>query len=368
MELRVGSKYILQKKIGGGSFGEIYQGENSVTKELVAVKLESVYQRPPQLFNEKKIYTTLGGGCGVPSVKWFGKEGDYNVLAIDLLGKSLEDLFTSCGRRFSLKTVLMIADQLITRIEFLHKRGYLHRDIKPENFLIGRKKHANIIYAIDFGISSRYMDQKTGQHIEYREGRGISGTARYASINNHLGVEPSRRDDMEALAYLLIYFLKGQLPWQSLQGKTKKEKYDAIMKKKMAVPSEELCFGLPRQFQFFLDDIRRLDFTDTPKYAIYREVFRDLFIREGYAYDYDYDWCNKIVASIPQSPSFPQIMPFKNQNIDHTNTLKRSARDIISDQQKMRKVKRVKMSQWIAPLAKPSIPKIPSNNRLVVKN
>ena len=259
MELRVGAKYVLQRKIGGGSFGEIYVAENSDTKEQVAVKLESVYQRPPQLFNEKRIYTILSGGCGVPSVKWFGKEGDYNVLVIDLLGKSLEELFNECGRKFSLKTVLMIADQLITRIEFLHRRGFLHRDIKPENFMIGSKKNSNTIYAIDFGISSRYFDPKTGQHIEYREGRNISGTARYASINNHLGVEQSRRDDMESIAYILVYFLKGSLPWQSLHGNTKKDKYDAIMKKKMEVSSDILCSGLAREFQHFFDEIRRLE-------------------------------------------------------------------------------------------------------------
>ena len=152
--------------------------------------------------------------------------------------------------------------------------------------MIGSIKNSNTIYAIDFGISSRYFDPKTGQHIEYHEGRNISGTARYASINNHLGVEQSRRGDMESIAYILVYFLKGSLPWQSLHGNTKKDKYDAIMKKKMEVSSDILCSGLPREFQYFLDEIRRLDFTDQPRYSLYREIFRDLFIREGYVYDY----------------------------------------------------------------------------------
>lgn len=147
---------------------------------------------------------------------WFGVEGDYNAMVMDLLGQSLEDLFTQSKRMFSLKTVLMLADQILQRIEFLHQNHFIHRDIKPDNFLMGLGKTKHIVYIIDFGLSKRYRDPKTGEHIQYKDGKELTGTARYASVNTHLGIEQSRRDDLESIGYILIYLLKGSLPWMGL--------------------------------------------------------------------------------------------------------------------------------------------------------
>jgi casein kinase 1 epsilon len=143
MDLVIGGKFKLGRKIGSGSFGELYLGINVQTGEEVAVKLESVKTKHPQLHYESKLYMLLQGGTGVPNLKWYGVEGDYNVMVIDLLGPSLEDLFNYCNRKLSLKTVLMLADQLINRVEFMHTRGFLHRDIKPDNFLMGLGRKAN---------------------------------------------------------------------------------------------------------------------------------------------------------------------------------------------------------------------------------
>lgn len=291
MDLRVGSKFRLKKRIGAGSFGEIYSGENVITQEEVAIKLESVRVRPPQLITEVKIYKSLQGGVGIPGLKWIGTEGDYNVMVMDLLGKSIEELFLYCQRKFSLKTVLMLADQLITRIEYMHNKGFLHRDIKPDNFTVGL--NTRTIYVIDFGLSKRYCDLRNHTHIPFREGKSLTGTARYASINTHLGLEQSRRDDIEAIAYILIYLMKGSLPWQGLRGENRKARYDAISEKKISTPVEVLCSGIPIEFCTFLSEARRLDFTDVPDYAFYREMFRDLFMREGYFFDYEYDWIIK---------------------------------------------------------------------------
>jgi len=253
--------------------------------EEVAIKLESVKSKHPQLLRETKIYRSLngigegeGGYCmliqpqdnmmlirltqycmknhyyirglsivGIPNVRWYGVEGDYNVMVVDLLGKSLEDLFNDCGRRFNLKTVLILADQLICRMEIIHTKCYIHRDIKPDNFLMGRGTKRHMAFVIDFGLSKLYRDPRTLKHVPYKEGKNLTGTARYASINTHMGIEQSRRDDLESLGYVFMYFLRGSLPWQGLKGNTKKQKYDKILEKKIATSTEMLCKNFPGQ-------------------------------------------------------------------------------------------------------------------------
>ncbi|KAL6845362.1 hypothetical protein ACP4OV_024857 [Aristida adscensionis] len=268
MEPRVGNKFRLGRKIGSGSFGEIYLGTNIQTNEEVAIKLHS----------------------GIPNVRWFGVEGDYNVLVMDLLGPSLEDLFNFCSRKRSLKTVLMLADQMINRVEFVHSKSFLHRDIKPDNFLMGLDRRANQVYIIDFGLAKKYRDTSTHQHIPYRENKNLTGTARYANVNTHLGIEQSQRDDLESLGYVLMYFLRGSLPWQGLKAGTKKQKYEKISEKKVATSIQALCCGYPTEFASYFHYCRSLRFDDKPDYSYLKRLFRDLFIREGFQFDYAFDW------------------------------------------------------------------------------
>ncbi|XP_076921442.1 casein kinase 1-like protein 9 [Bidens hawaiensis] len=290
MDRVVGGKIKLGRKIGSGSFGELYLGVSIQTGEEVAVKLEPTKTKHPQLNYESKVYMLLQGGTGVPSLKWFGVEGEYNVMVIDLLGPSLEDLFNYCNRKFSLKTVLMLADQLINRVEYMHARSFLHRDLKPDNFLMGLGRKANQVYIIDFGLAKKYRDLQTHRHIPYRENKNLTGTARYASVNTHLGIEQSRRDDLESLGYVLMYFLRGSLPWQGLRAGTKKQKYDRISEKKMLTPIEVLCKSYPSEFMSYFHYCRSLKFEDKPDYSYLKRLFRDLFIREGYQFDYVFDW------------------------------------------------------------------------------
>lgn len=289
-EFHVGGKYRLVRKIGSGSFGDIYLAINIANGEEVAVKLESQKARHPQLIYESKLYKILQGGVGIPHIRWWGQERDYNVLVMDLLGPSIEDLFNFCSRKFTMKTVLMLADQMINRIEYVHNKNFIHRDIKPDNFLMGIGRHCNKVFLVDYGLAKKYRDSRTRQHIPYREDKNLTGTARYASINAHLGIEQSRRDDMESLGYVLMYFNRGSLPWQGLKAATKKQKYEKISEKKMSTPVEVLCKGFPAEFAMYLNYCRGLRFEEAPDYMYLRQLFRILFRTLNYQYDYVFDW------------------------------------------------------------------------------
>ena len=307
--LTVGTKYIIKGKVSEGSFGTIYAGENISTNEKIAIKFEKVESKPQQLLFESKVYKMLNGAVGIPTLKWYGVEGDYNVLVMDLLQTSLDVLFHKCQNQFSLKTTLLIADQLLSRIEYIHSKGFLHRDIKPENFMIGTGKNSNVIYAIDFGLSKKYIDPKTGNHIPFKEGHNLVGTARFVSINTHLGYEQSRRDDLESIAYLLIYFMKGKLPWQGIEIEQRQTKYQLIGEKKQSIPSTVLCEGLPKEFQLFLEEVKALGFDQKPHYSHYRALFRELFIRMGFNYNYHFDWVQREQQQIPTSPkAAPRVL------------------------------------------------------------
>lgn len=290
MDLRVGRKFRIGRKIGSGSFGDIYHGTNLISGEEVAIKLESIRSRHPQLDYESRVYRYLSGGVGIPFIRWFGREGEYNAMVIDLLGPSLEDLFNYCHRRFSFKTVIMLALQMFCRIQYIHGRSFIHRDIKPDNFLMGVGRRGSTVHVIDFGLSKKYRDFNTHRHIPYRENKSLTGTARYASVNTHLGIEQSRRDDLESLGYVLIYFCKGSLPWQGLKATTKKQKYDRIMEKKLNVSVETLCSGLPLEFQEYMAYCKNLKFDEKPDYLFLARLFKDLSIKLEYHNDHLFDW------------------------------------------------------------------------------
>jgi len=300
MDIRIAGRFKLGRKLGSGSFGEIYIATDLSSNEEVAVKLEHRKTKHPQLHIECRFYKVMQGGVGIPLVKYYGVEHDYNVMVMELLGPSLEDLFNFCNRKLSLKTVLLLADQLISRIEFIHGKNFIHRDMKPDNFLMGLGKKGNLCYVIDFGLAKKFRDPRTHQHIPYREHKNLTGTARYTSINTHLGIEQSRRDDMEALGYILIYFLNGTLPWQGLRAKTKAQKYEKISEKKLSTSVEELCKGAPAEFATYHNYVRSLRFEEKPDYAYLRQSIRNLFHRQGFSYDYVFDW--NLMKNDPTQP------------------------------------------------------------------
>jgi casein kinase 1 len=183
----------------------------------------------------------------------------------------------------------------LSRVQTIHEKNLIYRDIKPDNFLIGRPgtKTANVIHVVDFGMAKQYRDPKTKQHIPYRERKSLSGTARYMSINTHLGREQSRRDDLEALGHVFMYFLRGGLPWQGLKAATNKQKYEKIGEKKQTTAIKELCEGFPEQFALYLTYVRNLGFEDTPDYDYLRDLFTQALKEEGGVEDGEYDWMKK---------------------------------------------------------------------------
>lgn len=323
-------RFLLSHRLGNGSFGDIFEGYDKQSHRIVAVKLERKKARYPQLSYESKVYRVLhqppvgqneinpkqlfmesssamvdaqDGSTlpksasafaqlhrksieasvvvGIPQIYYFDSEGDYNIMVMEMCGPSLEDVFNYCHRRFSLKTVLMIADQLLHRIQYFHEKGFVHRDIKPENFVLGCGPKAHILYIIDYGLSKLYWEVKKNSHIPFAEGRPLTGTARYCSANVHRGYEQSRRDDLESIGFLFIYFLRGSLPWQGIQAKDQQLKTIKIGETKIATPLEELCKGMPKEFLKYCQYCRALTFTQKPDYDYLRRIFRGLGKRLG---------------------------------------------------------------------------------------
>ena len=280
MNIIVGNKYILTNKIGEGSFGNIFQGFHKDHKNDVAIKIE---KNKGLLKHEARIYNLLRNSSFIPRIRLYGRDGNYSYLVMDLLNVSLGKLLTLRKSKFSYKTTLMIIINLLESIELIHKNNIVHRDIKPDNFMISQKPDDKNIYFIDFGLSKIYR-HKT--HISYKEDKGMVGTPRYASINTHQGIEYSRRDDMESLGYLFIYFYRGSLPWQGLQIKNKKLKMNKIQQ----IKETHIFTDIPQAFSDYLSYCRGLSFTDKPNYSYLRNLFIQLFKRNHFQMDYKYDW------------------------------------------------------------------------------
>lgn len=222
------------------------------------------------------------------------------VLVMEMLGPSLEELLNFTNRKFSLKTSLMITDQLISRIEGLHKNLYIHRDIKPENFLLGIGANSRKIFLIDFGLSKKYVDTQ-GNHVEHiKSGKSLTGTARYASVNAHTGMEQSRRDDIESISYLSIYFLQGLLPWQGLNGPTKAEKYRMIFECKSKTTSEILCKDCMNMREL-IEYCKLIKFNETPDYPKIHTMLQTVSDKENITMDSMYDWIYEAAKPIKKN-------------------------------------------------------------------
>jgi len=281
--------YSVERRLGKGGFGQVYVGlrhtafgtrgnTGGAGAEQVALKFEHRSSKgcnygPPY---EWSVYNTLGGGYGVPRVHYKGRQGEYYVMVMDLLGPSLWDVWNSSGQMMSQEMVACIAVEALYILENVHNKGYVHGDIKPENFLLGPPggPQEKKLFLVDLGLATRWQDQVIGTHVDYDQRPDVfRGTVRYASVHAHLGRTGSRRDDLESLAYTLLFLLKGRLPWQGYQGDNKGY---LVCKKKMSTSAEQLCRNTPAAFRQFMEIVVNMKFDEKPKYRYLVALFEPL--------------------------------------------------------------------------------------------
>ena len=283
------NKYRLVEKLGEGTFGMIFKCES--TDGLCAFKFEKKRNgRRSLLRTESEVMIELKG-YGIPNIILYIEQGDYNIMIMELLGKSLESLVKQFNdEKFSLKTVCMLAIEILKILKNIPNKHYIHRDIKPDNFAIGYSDQSKL-YLIDFGLAKQYRSEKTLQQKPMQKNKRLTGTARYASINALRGYDQSRRDDLESVGYVVAYLLRGNLPWQGIIVKTKEEKYAKILYRKQNVTSEQLFYGFPNELVTFIDYCKNLGYEEEPNYEYMTNLFKDIITKQlKEDIDYKYDW------------------------------------------------------------------------------
>lgn len=288
----VHKRYVLSAHIGSGSFGTIFRGRDEQTGKDVAAKIEEEGVKDPRLRHEAAVMRSMQGHRGFPELLWFGRHGGHLVLVMNLLGPSLHDLVDHTHGRFSLPTVLQLVCPMLYRLEALHMAGYLHRDLKPDNFVMGMGSSANDLTLIDFGLSTRWRE-RDGTIVPPCEGRGFVGTMRFVSGNVHRGLRQARRDDVESLAWVLVWLLKGRLPWQGIRRPSESERRAEVARRKNEMSVGEICRGLPGEFEDMVRHARGLAFEEQPDYSGLRRRFRALAKRTGVVMNHVYDWTPK---------------------------------------------------------------------------
>lgn len=297
--------FTITKYINSGSFGDVFEAKDKSSGEYKALKIPiKTIEKDGEkwLLEEAKVYKNLNeaeeemkynckekfhtGIAKVDIIK--SREFKKKIIIMDLLGPSLEEYINKSKiKRLGLKSIILLTIQMIEILKFIHDNGYIHRDIKPDNFVMDYKKQQKV-YCIDFGLAKNYI-KKDGSHNSYKKGHKFCGTARYASINAHKGIEQSRRDDLESLGYMIIYLFKSKLPWMNIKSENKQEKYKLILEKKEQIKEEELCNQLPREFLIFLKYIKTLDFDERPMYSSLINMFKKLYLSRGYKNE-NFEW------------------------------------------------------------------------------
>ena len=296
-----------------GSFSIIYEGINIETNEHVAIKLEPRNAQSENLLLQNEIFYLykLRHCPGIVKIITTGRTKKYNILIEPLLGGTLYSLYLDQNKNFTLKDICLISLQCISRLESVHNKGIIHCDIKPENFCVGLRDK-RIIYLIDFGISKKYRSDRTKKHIQFNITKTMCGTARYASMNALSGLQLSRRDDLESLSYMILYFLTKKLPWQGITAKSLATRYKKIYEKKFELEKWDKFLSLPRQIQNFIKYCRNLGFSEDPNYKLMKNFFYDLMKQNEFVDDKNFSWIDD--KSILGS-KLPELFPRKKYNV-----------------------------------------------------
>ena len=297
------NKYLIIKKLGEGSFGLIYAAKTQ--HSWYAIKLESRNHGQNLLENEACIMYYLRGKR-IPAIKSYSNDINFNILVMELMGKSLEEIFESLPKKkMSINCVAKLGIQMVEILEYIHNKHIIHRDIKPDNFVIGRGDKSKYIYLLDFGLAKKYRSSTTLMHYRMIKKKNLTGTARYASINALNGLTQSRRDDLEAVGYVLMYFLRGKLPWQGLRVKNKEDRYHKIMEIKQETSPSLLCYGFPKEFKKYVEYTRNLEYEQDPDYEMLKNLFKTILYNNKVSKEnffvYDWDIENKNLNTITTS-------------------------------------------------------------------
>ena len=314
------SKYRTIKKLGEGSFGKVYKAEYN--GEYFAVKFESRSRTKSLLEQEATIMTYLQGP-NIPYIVSNGYSGEYNLLVMQLMDKSLEDIL-HIRKTFSIKTTAMVVFQLIGVLHFIHDKNIIHRDVKPDNCVMGSAELNENLYLIDFGLAKKYRSSRTLKQYPQTRKKRLTGTARYASIHALEGYEQSRRDDMESVGYIMAYLLRGGLPWQGLKLKSKENKYKNILEKKKEITSQELFKGFPNEFPEILEYTKNLGYEQEPEYEMLRNKLMALCKRLNYNFDFIYDWTTD--RDLTKRKNKKNLTSMKTQSTLSTKNVKKTSK------------------------------------------